>query len=55
MDFVAGRDRAATDYLRTYYNADWDDPTLYHLQLNTGLWDIESAAQIIADAVKRLK
>jgi len=54
-DFVAGRDRAATDYLRAYYNVDWDDPTLYHLELNTGLWDTESAAQIIADAVKRLK
>jgi cytidylate kinase len=54
-DFVAGRDRAAMDYLRTYYNVDWDDPTLYHLELNTGLWDTESAAQIVADVVRRLK
>jgi cytidylate kinase len=54
-DFVAGRDRAGADYIRTYYDADWDDPALYHLELNTGLWDTESAAQIIADVVKRLK
>ena len=54
-DFVAGRDRAGADYIRTYYGADWDDPALYHLTLNTGLWDYESAAQIIADAVRRLK
>ena len=54
-DFVAGRDRAGADYIRTYYGADWDDPALYHLTLNTGLWDTESAAQIIADAVRRLK
>jgi cytidylate kinase len=54
-DFVAGRDRAGADYIRTYYGADWDDPTLYHLTLNTGLWDTESAAQIIADVVRRLK
>ena len=54
-DFVAGRDRAGADYIRTYYGADWDDPTLYHLTLNTGLWDTESAAQIMADVVRRLK
>jgi len=54
-DFVAGRDRAGADYVHTYYGVDWDDPTLYHLTLNTGLWDTESAAQIIADVVKRLK
>lgn len=54
-DFVAGRDRAGADYIRTYYGADWDDSALYHLTLNTGLWDTESAAQIIADAVRRLK
>jgi CMP/dCMP kinase len=54
-DFVAGRDRAGADYIRTYYGVDWNSPELYHLILNTGLWDIESAAQIIVDAVKRLK
>ena len=54
-DFVAGRDRAATDYLRTYYGVDWDDPTLYHLELNTELWDIDAAAHIIAEALKYLR
>jgi cytidylate kinase len=54
-DFVAGRDRAGVDYIRTYYGVDWNDPALYHLMLNTGLWDFESAAQIIADAVEYLK
>lgn len=53
-DFIAGRDRAGANYLRTYYNADWDDPTLYHVQLNTGLWDVEAAAHIIADTLKYL-
>jgi CMP/dCMP kinase len=54
-DFVAGRDRAGADYIRTYYGADWNDPTLYHLTLNTGLWDCESAAQIIAGVIPYLK
>ena len=54
-DFIAGRDRAGANYLRTYYNVDWDDPTLYHVQLNTGLWDVEAAANIIADTLKYLR
>ena len=54
-DFVAGRDRAAMDYLRTYYNVDWDDPTSYHLELNTGLWDIDAAVHVIADTLKYLR
>jgi len=54
-DFVAGRDRAGADYIRTYYNVDWDDPTLYHLALNTGLWSVEAAAHIIADTLKYLR
>lgn len=54
-DFVAGRDRAAMDYLRTYYNVDWDDPTVYHLELNTGRWDIEMAVHVIADTLKYLR
>ena len=53
-DFVAGRDRAGTDYLRTYYHADWADPLLYHLVLNTGLWGLEGAAHVIVDALKNL-
>ena len=54
-DFVAGRDRAGADYIRTYYGADWNDLALYHLVLNTGLWDLETAAKIIVDAVKYLR
>ncbi len=54
-DFVAGRDRAGADYIRTYYGADWNDPALYHLILNTGLWDTEAAAQVVVDAVRHLK
>ena len=54
-DFVAGRDRAGADYLRTYYKVDWDEPELYHLTINTGLWSNEAAACIIADALKYLQ
>jgi cytidylate kinase len=49
---IAERDRAAADYLRTFYHVDWADPRLYHLVLNTGLWSIATTAQVIVDALK---
>lgn len=54
QDFVAGRDRAGADYVSTYYNVDWNDPNLYHLTINTGRWDNDAVARIIADALKYL-
>lgn len=54
-DFVAGRDAAAADYVQSYYGVDSSDPTLYHLVLNTGLWDTGSATQIIAGVLEHLK
>jgi cytidylate kinase len=54
-DFVAERDRATADYLRSYYDVEWADPALYHLTINTGLLDAEAAAHIIVDAVQYLQ
>jgi CMP/dCMP kinase len=51
---IAERDAAAADYLRRFYKIDWTDRYLYHLWLNTGLWDIESAAHIVAAAASCL-
>lgn len=51
---VAERDQAAADYLRRFYDVDWANPLLYHLVLNTGKWDIEAAAHLIANAVTQL-
>lgn len=42
-----GRER----YLRKYFNADVNDPLLYHLVLNTGLINYDDAAKLIRDAV----
>jgi cytidylate kinase len=47
---IAERETAAANYLRRFYKIDWADPYLYHLWLNTGRWDVESAARIIATA-----
>ncbi len=43
-------DRARFDYLRRYHDADWLDPTLYHLVLNTGRLAVETAADLIVAA-----
>jgi cytidylate kinase len=48
------RDRAASDYLKRFYDIDWSDPTQYHLVINTGKWSTEAAAHLIVNAVSHL-
>lgn len=40
-------DRARFDYVRRYHNADWLDPTLYHLTINTARVPIATAVDLI--------
>jgi CMP/dCMP kinase len=51
---IAERDAAAAEYVRRFYKVDWADPMLYHLVLNTGHWDLENAARVIAAAAHSL-
>jgi cytidylate kinase len=53
-ELIAERDRAAQDYLHTFYSIAVGDPTRYHLVLNTGLWNVETATKIIADMLRYL-
>lgn len=48
---VLERDKASAEYLQRFYGVDWSDPTLYHLVLNTGKWEVEAAAQCIVNAL----
>lgn len=41
-------------YHREYYDRDWDDPTNYHMVLNTGALGIEGAAEVVLDRARRL-
>jgi cytidylate kinase len=43
-------DRARFDYLRRYHDADWLDPTLYHLVINTGWISVPAAVELIISA-----
>jgi cytidylate kinase len=46
-------DAGRRQYLETHYNQRWDDPTNYHLVLNTGLMSYEEAASILVAAARR--
>lgn len=48
------QDRATAEYLSRFHNIQVDDPTLYHLVINTGRMDAEAAAHMIAAAAQKL-
>jgi CMP/dCMP kinase len=48
-------DRASSRYLDRFFKTRWDDPMLYHLIINTGVWTPELAAAVIADAVQKMQ
>lgn len=51
---VRASDRARADFLRRYRDADWLDPTLYHLVLNTSRISITTAVDLIVTAQRAL-
>jgi cytidylate kinase len=48
------QDQAAAQYLQRLFGIRWDNPTLYHILINTGKWEPETAAQIIFNALSQL-
>ena len=51
---IASIDKARANYLKTHHKIDWDDPTLYHLLINTRFLDIEHVTSTVVAAVDRL-
>ena len=51
---VEKRDNATADYLKRFHNIEVSDATLYHLIVNTGMWDIETVVKIIVNAVREI-
>ena len=49
------QDQAAAQYLQRLFGIRWDNPTLYHILINTGKWELEVAAQIIFNALSQLQ
>jgi cytidylate kinase len=48
------KDKAAADYLKRFYDIDWEDPKHYHLVINTGKCHIIDAVKLLANAVEIL-
>jgi len=52
---IANRDMSSADYIKRYFNTDWNDRQLYHLVLNLGKFTVEQAVQIILTAVRAME
>ncbi|MCX7723062.1 MAG: cytidylate kinase-like family protein [Verrucomicrobiae bacterium] len=53
-EFIQREDLGRKRYLKAYFDADIDDPLLYHMVINTDLTPLDLAAQLIGDAVLTL-
>jgi cytidylate kinase len=51
---IASMDRLRTDYVRTFYHADWRDPMHYHLVVDSTLWGESGTADLIAWALEHM-
>jgi cytidylate kinase len=51
---IAGMDRLRTDYVRTFYHADWRDPTHYHLTVDSAVWGESGTADLIHSALRNI-
>lgn len=45
-------DRNRSGYLKTYYGAEWQDPGLYDLVLNTGRFSLEESVDLVVAAAR---
>lgn len=48
-------DRAHAEYMRRFYGVEIDDPSLYHLMLDSTRFDIDTCVDILARAAQALK
>ncbi|MCB2178599.1 cytidylate kinase-like family protein [bacterium] len=51
---ILDSDRYRADYLERFYHINWDDPVNYHLIINTGFMDLETAAETLCAVVRKL-
>jgi cytidylate kinase len=54
LKLIEDRDKASTEYLRRFYNVDWEDPTNYDILLNTAKMDLDIAAEMISSVVRKM-
>jgi cytidylate kinase len=52
---VEASDRYRASYMRRFYHVQWNDPSLYHIIINTGYLPSSFAADLICQMVQTLK
>jgi cytidylate kinase len=52
LKYISEKDRAAQEYLYRFYNVDWDDPELYHMVINMGMWNLDKIVKVIKETIK---
>ncbi|NBD35516.1 MAG: hypothetical protein GVY30_05910 [Chloroflexi bacterium] len=53
-DQIHQSDKDRARYLRHFHGVDWDDPTLYHVVINTGKITVDTATHLISEAARRI-
>lgn len=53
LKYLQAEDKKRLGFHKSFFNYQVDNPELYHAVINTGLFDIDSASQMIADAVRK--
>jgi cytidylate kinase len=51
---IEDSDRYRASYLRRFYNIRWNDPSIYHLVINTGHLSLETSAEVVCTAVRNI-
>jgi cytidylate kinase len=54
-DLIEQRDSESSTYQRYYYGSDGQEPSLYHLLINTSLFPYELAANLIEQSIELIK
>jgi cytidylate kinase len=49
---IEDSDRYRASYLKRFYGIKWDDPSLYHLVINTGHISLETSAEVVCTAIR---
>jgi cytidylate kinase len=53
LKLIEDNDKATAEYLRRFYNIDWEDPTIYDMVLNTWKMNLDTAARVIASVASQ--
>ncbi|MGE5533246.1 MAG: cytidylate kinase family protein [Bacillota bacterium] len=54
LSFVEDNDKAQAEYLRRFYNIDWEDPMIYDMVLNTGKMSFDISTRVIVTAASQV-